>query len=108
VTKDSFKANTLNFGTTQLTYGTNIAQNKDFNVNGNKSIKLNTGFVSEGFNVVIKELIMSENIWIHENNSVYPLKAKTESLQMKKSVNDKLIDYAIDFEYSFDTINSIR
>jgi len=108
VTKDSFKANTLNFGTTALTYGTNVPQNKDFNVNGSKSMKLNTGFVSEEFNEVIKQVLMSENVWIHEDNTVYPIRPKTESLQMKKSVNDKLIDYAIDFEYSFDTINSIR
>jgi len=108
ITKDRFKANTLDFGTSTLSYGTNIPQNKDFNVNGNKSIKLNTGFVSEGFNEVIKEILLSENVWIHEDSKVYPINPKTESLKMKKSVNDKLIDYAIDFDYSFDTINSIR
>ena len=108
VTKDSFKANTLNFGTTALSYSTSVPQNKDFNVNGRKSLKLNTGFVDEQFNEVIKQLLMSENVWIHEDGKVYPIRPKTDSLEMKKSVNSKLIDYAIDFDYSFDTINSIR
>lgn len=108
VSKDSFKANTLNFGTSALSYSTSVPQNKDFNVNGTKSLKLNTGFVDEQFNEVIKQLIMSENVWIHEDGEVYPIRPKTDSLEMKKSVNSKLIDYAIDFEYSFDTINSIR
>ena len=108
VTKDSFKANTLNFGTTALSYSTSVPQNKDFNVNGSKSLKLNTGFVDEQFNEVIKQLLMSENVWIHEDGKVYPIRPKTDSLEMKKSVNSKLIDYAIDFDYSFDTINSIR
>lgn len=108
VTKDSFKANTLNFGTTALSYSTNVPQNKDFNVNGSKSLKLNTGFVDEQFNEVIKQVLMSENVWIHEDGKVYPIRPKTDSLEMKKSVNSKLIDYAIDFDYSFDTINSIR
>ena len=108
VTKDSFKANTLNFGTTALSYSTSVPQNKDFNVNGSKSLKLNTGFVDEQFNEVIKQVLMSENVWIHEDGKVYPIRPKTDSLEMKKSVNSKLIDYAIDFDYSFDTINSIR
>ena len=108
VTKDSFKANTLNFGTTALSYSTSVPQNKDFNVNGSKSLKLNTGFVDEQFNEVIKQLLMSENVWINEDSKVYPIRPKTDSLEMKKSVNNKLIDYAIDFDYSFDTINSIR
>ena len=108
VSKDSFKANTLNFGTSALSYSTSVPQNKDFNVNGTKSLKLNTGFVDEQFNEVIKQLIMSENVWIHEDGEVYPIRPKTDSLEMKKSINSKLIDYAIDFDYSFDTINSIR
>ena len=108
VTKDSFKANTLNFGTTALSYSTSVPQNKDFNVNGSKSLKLNTGFVDEQFNEVIKQVLMSENVWIHEDGKVYPIRPKTDSLEMKKSVNSKLIDYAIEFDYSFDTINSIR
>jgi hypothetical protein len=85
-----------------------VPQNKDFNVNGSKSLKLNTGFVDEQFNEVIKQVLMSENVWIHEDGKVYPIRPKTDSLEMKKSVNSKLIDYAIDFDYSFDTINSIR
>ena len=108
VSKDSFKANTLNFGDSALSYSTSIAQNKYFNVNGTKSIKLNTGFVDEQFNEVIKQLLMSENVWIHEDGKVYPIRPNTDSLEMKKSVNNKLIDYAIEFDYSFDTINSIR
>lgn len=108
VSKDSFKANTLNFGSSALSYSTGVAQNKDFNVNGTKSLKLNTGFVDEQFNEIIKQVLMSENVWIHEDGQVYPIRPKTESLEMKKSVNSKLIDYAIDFDYSFDTINSIR
>lgn len=108
VSKNSFKANTLNFGTTALSYATNNPQNKDFNVNGTKSVKLNTGFVDEQFGQIIKEILMSENVWIHEDGKVYPIKPKTNSLELKKSVNNKLIDYALEFDYSFDIINSIR
>lgn len=108
VSKDSFKANTLNFGATDLSYSINKAQNKDFNVNGTKSLKLNTGYVDEQFGAVMKEVLMSENVWIHEDEKVYPIKPRTNSLQLKKSVNDKLIDYALEFDYSFDIINSIR
>jgi len=108
VTSDSYKANTLVMGTTNVSYSTSTAQNQKFNVNSKDLVTINTGFVDESFNEVIKQLLLSENVWIHENGTVYPINPKTESLTFKKSVTDKLIDYSIDFEYAFDTINNIR
>ena len=108
VMSDSYKANTLVMGTNNVSYSTSTAQNQKFNVNSRDLVSINTGFVDESFNEVIKQLLLSENVWIHENGTVYPINPKTESLTFKKSVTDKLIDYSIDFEYAFDTINNIR
>ena len=108
VMSDSYKANTLVMGTNNVSYSTSTAQNQKFNVNSRDLVTINTGFVDESFNEVIKQLLLSENVWIHENGTVYPINPKTESLTFKKSVTDKLIDYSIDFEYAFDTINNIR
>lgn len=108
VMSDSYKANALIIGDSDVTYSLNSPQNQRYNVNSKDSITINTGFVDESFNEVIKQLMLSENAWIHEDNTVYPINVKTESLTFKKSVTDRLIDYSIDFEYAFDTINNIR
>ena len=39
---------------------------------------------------------------------VIPVKVKTSSMNFKTSVNDRLIEYVIDFEEAFDYINNIR
>lgn len=108
VMSDGYKSNALEIGASDVSYDTSMPQNKRYAVNSKDSITLNTGFVDEDFNEVIKELLLSENAWIHEEGTVYPINPKTESLTFKKSVTDKLIDYSIDFEYAFDTINNIR
>jgi hypothetical protein len=69
---------------------------------------MNTGFVSEEYNKVIKELMLSEQVWVRKDNEILPINVKSKSLTYKTSVNDKLINYTIEFDYSFDKINNIR
>ena len=42
------------------------------------------------------------------NNITTPVKVKTSSMTFKTSVNDRLIEYTIDFEEAYDYINNIR
>jgi hypothetical protein len=43
-----------------------------------------------------------------DEEKIVPLKVKTQSLQMKKRVNDKLIQYTMEFDVAADKINNIR
>jgi len=60
----------------------------------------------------MKQLLLSEQVWmtktIDTRPTILPVNVKTQSLQYKTSVNDKLINYTIDFDYAFDKINNIR
>ena len=107
ITSDSFKRNTIDFASTP-TYNTAEHQVKSFNVNAKESITLNTGFLPEDFNKLITQLLMSEEVWIDNGSQVLPVTPKTSSLEYKTSVNNKLIDYSLEFEYAFDKINNIR
>ena len=78
------------------------------NFSSDKLIKLNTGFVAEEWYEVIKQIMLTKNAWVKENGKYYPVMPNNESLQQKKSVSDRLIDYTLDFKYAFDTINNIR
>ncbi len=73
---------------------------------------MNTGYISEQYNEVIKQMMLSEQVWmtktIDSEEVVIPIRPKTESLTYKTRVNDKLINYSIDFESAFDEINNIR
>jgi len=108
VSRDMYTKNIIQNGVVDSSYSVNSAQNATLNVNSKKSLRLNTGFVDEQFGDVMKELILTRNAWILDNGKVYPIMPVADSLSIKKSVNDKLIDYSMDFEYAYDTINNVR
>lgn len=84
-------------------YNTLEGQRKMFNTNGKKSIKVNTDWVTESYNDLLKQLMLSERIII--NN--YPAKINTKSTELFKQVNTKMINYQIEFEFAYDVINSV-
>ena len=104
---DSYKRNLMEFAT-DPTYNTEKHQIRQFHVTGKESITMNTGFIQESFNEVIKQMMLSEQVWVDNGTEVLPITLNTSSLQFKKSVNDKLINYTVDFEYAFNKINDIR
>lgn len=79
-----------------------------FNIEGTESITLNTGFITEDLNDPLKQLLLSESIWIDNGSNVYPVNVASSSIQEKTSVNDKLIQYTIEFTYAFDKIQNVR
>lgn len=84
-------------------YSTLEGQRRMFNTNGKKSIKVNTDWVNENYNDLLKQLMLSERIII--NN--YPAKINTKSTELFKQVNTKMINYQIEFEFAYDVINSV-
>ena len=52
-------------------------------------------------------MLLSEQVWIYDGSSTLPINLKSNTLQFKKSVNDKLISYTVSFSYAFDKINNI-
>ncbi len=104
--RDSYRANTL---TSNNQYSTNEHTKRDFNITANESISLSSGFVNESFNEVFKQLMLSEKVWItDENNQVLPINIKTSNIAYKTSLNDKLIEYTIEFDNSYNVLNNIR
>ena len=74
------------------------------NANGNESIKCNTGWVDEAFGTnTFKELLLSERILLNGK----PVKMKTKGVEIQKHINEKLINYLIEFEYAYDIINNV-
>ena len=106
VTSESFKTNTINAST--VSYPTNATHRQLYNVNAKTKISLNTGFVVEDMNSTVEELMISENVWIRWEGKTLPILPLTKNMQLKTSLNDKLINYTIDFEFGFNKINNVR
>jgi hypothetical protein len=51
---------------------------------------------------------MSESVWIDDGTNVYPVNVSTQSLQIKKNINTKLISYTLDFIFAYDKIQNVR
>lgn len=108
VKKETYKANIISNGT----YNRSSHVNRDFNVVGKESITLSSGFLSEEYNEVFKQMMLSEKVWItniiETGEQVLPINVKTSNITYKTSLNDRLVEYTFDFDNSFDTINNIR
>ncbi len=109
ISSQQFKNNILdieNSGSTP-SYALSKHQEKKFMANGKESITVNSGFYSEDHNEVVREMLLAEQVWIFDGTNTLPINLKSNTLQFKKSVNDKLISYSLSFDYAYDKINNI-
>jgi len=78
---------------------------KTFNSNGRTKKSCNTDYLSENENETFRQLMLSESIWLIENGIINPVTIDKKTIEYKTSLVNKLIQYTIDFQYSFDIIN---
>jgi hypothetical protein len=91
------------------TYSTTAHAKKTFNANATESVLLNSGFVNELMNPFFEELMVSENIWLTDSSAnIFPVNLKDSSFTKKTGLNDRLINYTMNFEKSFALVNNIR
>ena len=101
---EKFKRNIIVNGA----YDTSRHQQKILTKNGSEKLTLNTGFYPEEYNEVFKQMQLSEDCWIEINSQTLPINVSSSSLNYKTHLNDKLINYTIEIDFAFDTINNIR
>ena len=106
VTDEVYKRNNITPST--VTYATNSGQRQRYNVQGQTSIQMNTGFISESAVSTIEELFLSEDVWIRYEGKTLPVIPKSKSFTQKSSLNDKLINYTVGFDFAFNKINNVR
>ena len=96
-----------------VTYDVLVGNKKSFNTNYNEYITCNTGFVDESYISIIKQLMNSEKILMYykDDTGVYdqiPVKIRTKSMQKQKHISEKLINYKLEFDFAFDSLNNIQ
>ena len=108
VSRESYKVNTIETTSTGVSYATNKSTDRLHNVNAQKSLTLNTGYVCEDYNEVIQQLLLSEFVWIHENNKVFPIIPKDNVVEYQTNLYEKLLNYTVSFDYAYNEINLVR
>jgi len=106
VKADSYKANPASIPYSPTAQG----QVREFNTTGKETIRLNTGFVNDGYAEYIQQLLLSEKVTLldYESNVLYqPVRVKSKSLKKQTGLNDGTMNYTLDFEFAFDIINNV-
>lgn len=92
------------------------AEKQAFNKNGVHKFTINTNWKPERWNVILQEIMLSECLFINpsitlqqefynmeivpEMNFIpFPVKLNTNQTQLFRHINDKLINYQLEFEY---------
>ena len=112
-TNEGYKSNTITYPNgSSATYNVQNAPNKVFNTQAKQTHTLSSGYYPEFANQQFEELLLSEYVWLSTvrkgSGIIIPVKVKTSTVAFKTSVNDRLIEYTMEFEEAFDYINNIR
>lgn len=88
-------------------YNLNAHAKKTFLPMGKEKITVNTDFIPENYNRLFVELGLSEFVYLQETGDVLPVNILKKSFDKKTKLNNKLIQYSMDFEYSFNIMNTV-
>lgn len=85
-----------------LSYNSYDTANQAYIVDSKQGLQVNTNWLPESYNDILKQLLVSDEIyWIYNetNNLVRPLTITTQNILFKTGVVDKLIQYQFEFQY---------
>lgn len=89
-------------------YNINRHTKKQFNVGGMEEWTLNTDFIPEYMNAPIKEAMLTEEMWLIDNQgNIIPVVKIDNDIAFKTSLNDKMIQYTIKVGLSHNTVQNI-
>ena len=102
---DSFSAESKDYNLNQaeIDYNIQIGKKRKFNESLKQSVKLNTGFVPEGYSELIRDLIVSDVVLLDSKPAII----KSTSFEKKTHLKDNNINYEFEFEYNYNLINDM-
>jgi hypothetical protein len=91
-------------GTRPYSYDVNTGTHARINAMGQESITLNTGWLDDDYNEVMKQLLQSE-LFLMDNE--IPVVLDTYSIDYKQEVNE-MVQYTVTFKYAYGAINRVQ
>lgn len=107
VKASDYNTNTFTYGYPM--YDEYLGQKRIFNKNGSKTIKCNTGWFKEEDNINIQDVFLSEMLYLKSADGTIDaaVTLKSTSQQFKTHLNDKVINYELEFEVASSLINNV-
>ena len=99
----SLKGTDYKLAQNDYNYDVRQGQYQSININGKRTHKLNTGWVDESYKELIENLMASEVILLDNK----PVNCKTQSMEYKTFIKDRMINYTIVFEEAVNLINDM-
>ena len=62
---------------------------------------------SPNLNEDFKQLLLSTRVYLYQGGAMVPINVKTANLQYKTRQKERLINYEIEFAYSYNEINNV-
>lgn len=85
-----------------LSYAKQDSQNKNYIVDANSKLSVNSFWIDQVYNDILKQLLVADEIyWLYDetNNFVRPLSILNQNIAFKTGVVDHLIQYQFEFSY---------
>ena len=109
-----FKKQEESISVTDSSFETNRGQASDgfhqfvrYGVQARTTLTAETGWLDEDMNEVVKQILLTERLWSYNGTKYTPLNLKMTSQKFKTRQNDRLINYTMTFEKSYNEINNI-
>jgi hypothetical protein len=98
-TKRTYQPQVGSWDSSTLGYNSYDSSIENYVSDSSQTLSVNTDWVSEDYNDIFKQLLVSDEIyWIYnDEGDVRPLSISTSNIQFKTGVVDKLIQYQFDF-----------
>lgn len=88
------------------TYDTTVHQIHKINVTAKERTRLNSGYIKENENELYKQLLVSDKVFFYESGYI-PVNVRSKDIEYKTRINDSLVNYTIEFDYAYNTINDV-
>lgn len=101
-TNRSYQPQIGSWASKTLGYNNYDSSKLNYIVDSQQTLTVNTNWVSEEYNELLKQLLVSEEIyWCYDetNNDLRPITIATETVQFLTHAVDKLIRYSFDFDW---------
>ncbi len=85
-----------------LSYENYDSATQNYSADSTQTISVNSDYISEEYNEILKQLLVSDEIyWMYDeaNDDLRPITITTNSIRFKTNVVDKLIQYSFDFQF---------
>ncbi len=104
--RSEVKSNYYGINSTQYNYSIGDRGRQNINIQSQETNKVLTGWLNDNQSTDLMELFRSTDVYIIEDGNVYPIIITNTSYVEKKVLTDKLFNYTISYEMSYQKLSN--